>query len=129
MTATGTGYQVPRPPFVAPDATVVALTTSTTLTVADHGAKNITNTGAGGTNTHTLPAVADAAGVSMRFQSTAAQIVRLDPSGTEKIFLGGSGAAGKYLNIAATIGNYADVYCDGTQWLVISYSGVVTKES
>ena len=129
MTATGSGFLVPRPPFVAPNATVVALTTGTTLTVADHGAKNVTNTGAGGTNTHTLPAVADAAGVSIRFQTTAAQIVRLDPSGTEKIFLGGSGVAGKYLNIAATIGNFADVYCDGVQWHVISYSGVVTKEA
>jgi hypothetical protein len=128
MTATdSTGLMVPAPPFVAPDATVVALTTGTALTVAAHAGKNITNTGAS-TNTHTLPAVAVAAGVAMRFQSTAAQVVRLDPSGSEQIFLGGSGVAGKYVNIAAAIGNYAEIYCDGRYWHVIAYSGVVTKE-
>ncbi len=128
MTATGSGFLVPRPPFVAPNATVVALTTGTTLTVASHGGKNITNTGASDV-THVLPAVADAAGISIRFQITAAQYVRLDPAGSECIFLGGSGVAGKYVNIAGTIGNYADVYCDGVQWLVTSYSGVLTKQA
>lgn len=128
MTATASGFQVPRPPFVAPNASVVALTTNTTLTAATHGAKNVTNTGAGGTITHTLPAVADAAGVSIRFQITAAQIVRVDPYSTNKIYLGGDGVAGKYLNIAGVIGNFADLYCDGVQWLVASYSGVLTKE-
>ncbi len=124
-----TGLMVPAPPFVAPDATVVALTTGTTLTVAAHAGKNVTNTGAGGINTHTLPAVAVSGGVAIRFQITAAQVVRLDPASTEKIYLGGSGAAGKYVNIAGTIGNYCEIYCDGVAWHVIAYSGVVTKEA
>ena len=123
-----TGYMVPAPPFVAPNATVVALATGTSLTVASHAGKNITNTGAGGTIKHTLPAASGAAGISIRFQSTVNQIVQVDPNSTDKIYLGGDGVAGKYLNIAAAIGNYAELYCDGEQWHVIAYSGVLTKE-
>lgn len=123
------GYMIPGPPFVNPKATVVAKAADATLTVAECNGSNITNTGASGTITLTLPAVASSGGVAFRVQLTVAQIVRLDPSGTEKIYLGGDGAAGKYLNIAAAIGNFATVFCDGVVWLVTNYSGVATKEA
>jgi hypothetical protein len=65
----------------------------------------------------------------MRFYLTVAQIVRLLPQTGESIYLAGSGTATKYLNIAAVIGNYVDVYSDGTSFYVTGYSGVVTKEA
>jgi len=124
----GTGFMVPPPPFVSPSATVVAKAADDTLDITDFG-KNLTNTGAGATVVLTLPAASAVAGMSTRVQVTAAQIVRVDPNGTEKIYLGGDGAAGKYLNIAAVIGNYADIYCDGVDFHVTAYSGVLTKEA
>jgi hypothetical protein len=128
MTATGSGFLVPRPPLVAPNAAVTAKGSTGNLAIADYGV-NLTNTGAGGTVVLTLLAAKNAAGMSLRIYQTAAQITRLLPQTGEKIFLGGSGVATKYLNIAAVIGNYCDVYCDGAQYLVTGYSGVVTKEA
>jgi len=62
-------------------------------------------------------------------QLTVAQSVSLSPAATGKIFLGGDGVANKDLVIAGVIGNYADIYCDGTNYLVVGYSGVLTKEA
>lgn len=123
-----TGIDVPAHPIVAANATVVAHAGSGSLTVADAG-KNHTNTGSSGTVVLTLPAVAAFAGCSIRVQVTAAQIVRCTPASGESVYLGGSGVASKYLNIAAVVGNYCDLHCDGEQWKVLGYSGVVTKES
>lgn len=124
-----TGYIVPAPPFVSPKATVVAKAADATLTAAEVNGNQITNTGAAATTTHTLPDPATVAGCAFRVQLTVAQIVRLLPPTGKKIFLGGSGVASKYANIAAVIGNYADVYCDGVDYLITAYSGVVTKEA
>lgn len=115
-------------PIVSPAGTPVAYTGDATLVAADLN-KNVTNTGASGTITLTLPAVSGLTGYVLHVQLTVAQIVRLDAAGTEAIFLGGSGVAGKYVNIAGVIGNMLDLYCDGTRWLVTNYSGVVTKEA
>jgi hypothetical protein len=128
MTATGTGFLVPRPPLVAPDAAVSAQASTVALAITDYG-KNITNTGAGSTIVLTLLASALVAGLAFRIQVTVAQIVRLLPATGEAICLGGSNVVTKYLNIAAVIGNFVDVYCDGTQYLVVNYSGVITKEA
>jgi hypothetical protein len=128
MTATSSGLQVPAVPKVAPEASVTAKTTTGALAIADYGV-NLTNTGAGATVTLTLLAAASAAGMPLRVYLTAAQIVRLLPQTGEKIYLAGSGVATKYLNIAAAIGNFVDVYCDGEKYLVQGYSGVVTKEA
>jgi hypothetical protein len=114
--------------MVDPAAAVVEKTTDATLTVAEYG-KNITNTGAVGTAVLTLLAAASAAGLPLRVYLTVDQIVRLLPQTGEKIYLAGSGVATKYLNIAAVIGNYVDVFCDGEKYLVQDYSGVVTKEA
>lgn len=110
------------------NTTVKANTATASIAVADFE-KNNTNTGAGGTIVLTLPSASSVPEQMMRVYVTVAQIIQLDPSGTEKIYLAGSGVAGKYLNIAGTIGNYADIYCDGTSFYVIGYSGVLTKES
>jgi hypothetical protein len=91
--------------------------------------KNNTNTGAGGVVVLTLPAAASLKGQKTRIQVTVAETVTLTPQTGEKIYLGGNGVASKYLLIAGTIGNYAEVYCDGTSFYVTSYSGVLTKEA
>jgi hypothetical protein len=115
-------------PTVAPNATVGAKAATATLSLSDMGL-NLTNTGASGTIVLTLPPAATCLGRGFTVQLTVAQIVQLEPNGSESIYLGGSGVAGKYLNIAGVIGNYANVYCDGTQWLVTGYAGVLTKEA
>lgn len=115
-------------PIVNPTNAVSAKAATAALTAADFD-KTLTNTGASGTVALTLPSVAISKGRCIRIQVTVAQIVQADPSGTESIYLGGSGAAGKYLNIAGVIGNYADLYCDGSNWMVTGYAGVLTKEA
>lgn len=113
---------------VDPQAAVKAHTTTEALAAADFP-KNNTNTGAGGAIVLTLPAANLLGGLTTRIQVTVAQTVTLTPASGEKIFLGGSGVASKYLLIAGVIGNYCDVYCDGVSFSVIGYSGVVTKEA
>ena len=76
-----------------------------------------------------LPSVGSSLkGQKTRIQITVAEIVQVKPATGEKIYLGGDGVASKYLNIAAVIGNYAELYCDGTSFYVTAYSGVLTKE-
>lgn len=113
---------------VSAKGTVVPHAANAAIAAADV-AKIHTNTGAGGKITLTLPAAADASGKNMRVQITAAQAVDLTPAAGEKVYLGGDGVADKYCEIAGVIGNYAHIYCDGTDWLVIGYSGVVTKQA
>lgn len=87
------------------------------------------NTGDAGTMVLTLPAVKDSVGKCLTVNILAAQIVRLLPVTGEAVNLNGSAVVTKYLNIAGVIGNYADLFCDGKQWIVTGYSGVVTKEA
>lgn len=122
------GYIIPEPPFVDPKGTPVAKAASASLTAAECNGKIITNTGSSGTVVLTLPAAATVAGCAFKVQVTVAQIVRCTPASGEKVFLGGDGVASKYLNIAAVIGNFCDVYSDGVDYIVGAYSGVVTKE-
>jgi hypothetical protein len=128
MTATASGLQVPPVPMVDPAAAVVAYDADAALALADYG-KNITNTGAVGTVVLTLLPAAQAAGLPFRVYLTVDQIVQLLPTTGESIYLAGDGVASKYLDIAAVIGNYVDVFCDGEKYLVQDYSGVVTKEA
>lgn len=123
-----TGYLVPAPPFVSPKATVEANAASATLTVANFG-KIQTNTGAGAGIVLTLPPASTVAGCSIKVQLTAAQTVTLTPATGEKVYVGGSGVASKYALIAGVIGNFADVFCDGVDYVVTNYNGVVTKEA
>lgn len=108
--------------------TVNAKTTTADLAVADFDTV-ITNTGAGGTIVLTLPSASSVLGKTIKVQLTVAQIVSLSPATDDAIFLGGDGVDNKDLNIAGVIGNYADVYSDGINFIVGSYSGVLTKEA
>jgi hypothetical protein len=115
-------------PQVVLSKAAVAKTSDYTIVKAD--ADTIfTNTGASGTVVFTLPSVKVSHGVVFRFHAFAAQIIRALPVTGEAINLNGSAVVTKYLNLAAVIGNYMDLYCDGTQWLVTGFSGVVTKEA
>lgn len=122
-----TGYLVPDPPQIDPKATVVANAAGATLTVASFG-KIQTNTGASGGIILTLPQPSDVAGAGLRVQATVAQTVQLLPPSGKSIYLGGSGVASKYCLLAGVIGNFLDLYSDGDNYLVLNYSGVVTKE-
>lgn len=113
---------------ISPKASVSAQASTATLATTDFN-KILTNTWASGTVVLTLPAAADVSWKWIKVQITVAQIVRLTPATWEKIYLGGSGVASKYLNIAGVIGNYADVYSDWTDYIVTWYSGVLTKEA
>lgn len=125
-----TAYDVPPFLAVAANATVVEHDGDATLAATDAG-KIHTNTGVDALETIalTLPTAATLKGEAIKVYLTAAEIVQLVPQTGESIYLGGSGVASKYLQIAGVIGNYADVYCDGSQYLVTDYSGVLTKEA
>lgn len=118
--------------FLAPSvnpktATVVTKTADYTVLPTDFG-KIFNNTGDTGSQTLTLPDAAAVAGKSLKIACTAAQDIVLDP-GTGKIWLNGSGVADKTLTIAGVIGNFCEIYSDGTDYIVTNYSGVLTKES
>ena len=113
---------------VSPKGVVVANTATGNVAAGDLG-KIHTNTGSSGTIVLTLPAVAGLVGSHVKIAVTAATIIQVMPQTGEKIYLNGSGVATKYLNIAGVIGNFADIYCDGTDWMVLNYAGVVTKEA
>lgn len=115
-------------PVLSPDTTVTAKASSATLTSAEL-ATIITNTGASGTVAYTLPAASTMVDRAMKIQLTVAQIVRPTPASGEKIYFGGSGVASKYLNIPAAIGNFVDLYCDGSSYLVTNTNCALTKEA
>lgn len=111
-------------------ATVTTKTADYTITVADVSTPTIfNNSGDTGTMVLTLPSVSAAKGKVVRVHLLAAQIVRLLPVSGEAVNYNGSAVVTKYLNIAGVIGNYVEVFCDGTQWVVTQANGVVTKEA
>lgn len=111
-------------------ADILAKTADYTVTLTDlKNERIINNTGAGGTIVLTLPAVAKAKGYILLVNVLAAQIVRALPQTGEIINYNGSAVVTKYLNIAGVIGNFAEIYSDGTQWIVVNANGVVTKEA
>jgi hypothetical protein len=123
-----TGYEYPVPQRVSHKSTIEAHAANDTLVAADFGKVN-TNTGAGAGITLTLPAAATVAGCALKVQLTVAQVVQLVPASGEKIYLGGSGVADKYCQIAGVIGNYIDLHSDGVDYVVDNYSGVATKQA
>lgn len=93
-------------------------------------AVHVSNAGASGAATFTLPAAV--VGMRVTANVEAAQELRLDPNGTETIALpssGVQGAAGKYLT-ADAVGERVQLVCftAGT-WDVIDYSGTWTAEA
>lgn len=122
---------IPSYPTVdARTATVATKTADYTVTVVDLSKPTIfNNTGDTGAQTLTLPAVKVAKGKVIRVNVTAAQIIKLTPQTGEAINYNGSAVVTKYLQVAGTIGNYVEVFCDGVQWVVTQANGVVTKEA
>jgi hypothetical protein len=120
----------PYPTLDARTATVATKTADYTVTIADLEAPTIfDNAGDAGTQVLTLPAVALAKGKVIRAHALAAQIIRLDPQAGEAVNYNGSAVVSKYVNLAGVIGNYIELFCDGTQWVVTQSNGVVTKEA
>lgn len=116
-------------PSVSPKlGTVTARTADATLTAAAFDAIT-TNTGDTDAMVLTLPTAASVANKALRVALLAAQTVTLTPVSGEKIYLNGSGVASKYLLIAGVIGNFVEIYSDGTDYMVTNYSGVVSKEA
>lgn len=110
------------------NAPATAKTADYTVTTSDMG-KILTNAGAAGVVVFTLPPAASCKNQAVKVCALAAQITRLLPRTGESVFWGGSGVASKYAQLAGVIGNYIEVFSDGTQWIVTNHSGVVTKEA
>jgi len=105
---------------------VVDKTENYTVTVSDSG-KILTNTGATGAVTFTLPKAADAEGCVYTFVLTANQNLAIDPDGNEKIIFGNDTdalGAGEALTLtpadANDVGMNITLVSDGTQWIVKS---------
>lgn len=113
---------------IARRTNVVIATSSRTLTAAESGTV-VSNVGASGAVTFTLPPAT--AGLRFVALVEAAQELRLDPDGTETIALpssGVQGAAGKYL-VADAIGEKVEIVCvSAGTWDVIHYGGTWTAE-
>lgn len=124
-------YIVPAYPTIdVRTATVAIKTADYTITQADLEAPTIfNNTGDAGAQTLTLPAVAASKGKVVRAHALAAQVIDLDPQAGEAVNYNGSAVVSKYVRLAGVIGNYIELYCDGTQWIVTQANGVVTKEA
>ena len=116
----------PLPPIVSPDQAPTAKTAAYPVVAADMF-KLFTNTGAGADTPFTLPDPSTVGGCSLKFAVTTANTISVLPPSGGKIYLNGSGTADQKVVIAAVVGNFADVFSDGSSWLVINYSGVLTK--
>lgn len=113
-------------------ANVVIKVAAYTVTLADLNTKNkptiFNNTAASGDLPLTLPSAASAVSKVLRANCLAAQTISLTPISTDIINYNGNAVVAKYARIAGVIGNYIEVYSDGTQWIVTQANGVVTKQ-
>jgi len=115
-------------PVVKSGATVNTKTSDYTILQSELN-QVFDNAGDNGTTVLTLPAVRDSYGKALKVHVLAAQIIRCLPQTGEAVDLHGSAVVTKYLDIAGVIGNYVDLYCDGSKWIVTHSNGVVTKEA
>lgn len=111
-----------RPELVLPK------TASATLTHRENGAL-ITNRGATGTITLTLPTAAHSPGIRYRFLRIATQAVRIDPPTTDQIMDvdGSLLVAGKYQELG-TDGATLEFVSDGTNWINLAERGTINNE-
>lgn len=104
-------------------------TAGDTLTAAESGTAH-TNKGAGAAIVLALPV--STKGMRFTFSVGAAQELRIDPNGTEKVSLpstGVPGAAGKYLT-ADAIGETISLVCfEAGIWGCVGYAGTWTAEA
>lgn len=109
---------------------VEACTADRTVLASECDGRVFTTDGAGGTVVFALPAAT--LGMSVRFRVGAAQELRIDPNGTEKVSLpstGVPGAAGKYL-VADANGETVHLVCTKTgEWSVFGFTGTWTAEA
>lgn len=121
----------PEYPTIDPStATVSVKTADYTITAADLAAPTIfNNTGDSGNLVYTLPSVASSKGRVVRIHALAAQTQQADPQAGEAVNYNGSAVVSKYAQLAGVIGNFMELYCDGSQWIVTKANGVVTKEA
>jgi hypothetical protein len=111
-------------------ATVVTKTADYTVTVTDLNKPTIFNNSGDSNNmVVTLPSVASAKGKVLRLHALAAQTMQVLPQTGEIVNYNGSVVVTKYCQLAGTIGNYIELFCDGYQWVVTQANGVVTKEA
>ncbi len=122
---------IPPYPTIDPrTATVTTKTADYTVTQDDLDKPTIfNNSGDTGAQVLTLPAVVSSKGKILRAHALAAQTIALLPQTGEAVNYNGSAVVTKYLLLAGVIGNYVEVFCDGTQWVVTQANGVVTKEA
>src|SRR5690606_15794254 len=122
---------IPSYPTVDPrTATVTTKTANYTVTLEDLEAPTIfNNSGDDGGQVLTLPSVTEAKGKVIRAHALAAQTIDLAPQAGEAVNYNGSAVVSKYVRLAGVIGNYIELFCDGTQWIVTQANGVVTKEA
>lgn len=109
---------------------VEAHTADDTLTAAEMYGSVHTSVGAAGTVVLTLPA--SVVGMHAWFRVGAAQELRLEPNGTEKIALpstGVAGAAGKYLTANADGESVQLVCTKAGEWSVFGFTGTWTAEA
>lgn len=113
-----------------PAMAVEAVTADRTVLASECDGRCFTTVGATGAVVFALPAAT--LGMRVRFRVGAAQELRIDPNGTEKISLpstGVPGAAGKYLTADAN-GESVDLACTKAgEWTVFGYTGTWTAEA
>lgn len=114
--------------LVQPDATVAAKTADATLTSADYD-KILTNTGATEEIVLTLEAAADCEGKSLRIQKTVAKRIRITPASGEGIYLEGVGTADASIDLSGGIGQYIEIYSDGTNHLITQYGNGLSAQA
>lgn len=106
--------------LVRGNGTVGAKTADDTLDSTDYD-KVITNTGATEEIVLTLPAAADVKMKAIRIVKTVAKRIRITPDSGESIYIEGVGTADASIDLAAGIGQYIELYSDGTQHIVTQY--------
>lgn len=122
--------------FVSASVPAIALATGTVSAQASTATldntiagKVVTNTGASGAITLTLPAASTLTGKYFSVTVLVAQIVNLSPAATDAVYLNGSGVDNKDLILAGTIGTSATLYSNGSDYIVVSHTAAVTKEA
>lgn len=108
---------------------VEACTADRTVLASECDGRVFTTVGAAGTVIFALPAAT--LGMELKFRVGAAQELRIDPNGTEKVSLpstGVPGAAGKYLTADAAGESVYLVCAKVGEWSVFGFTGTWTAE-
>jgi hypothetical protein len=103
--------------LLANPQTIEAKTADYTVTV-DDTLKILSNAGAAGTVTFTLPNVVSASGLSFKFYKAANQNMRVDGGAINKFRFGDlTNAANTYFSLGVQY-SFVELFSDGTKWIV-----------